>query len=325
MPLIAATHACLAFGHVPLLDRCRFPARPWRTCRADRPQRQRQVLAAGCARRDRPPRRRRGLAPARPPPCLRAAGTAVRSRKLRCSTPWSPAWAGRRNSSREWHAVSHRLAEAAADHDALLEELNRLQHELEALGAWSAASQAERAIERFGLDAEARVGTLSGGQKKRLALAQALAIGARSAAARRADQPPRSRRHRMAGRPAARLRHHAAVRHPRPPLSRPRGHTHRRTRSRPAGELSRQLRRLPEAQGRDAARRGDPGRQVRQVPRPGGSVDPQGRRGAAHAQRGPRAAARALARASARHGASAWARRAWRSMPATRAASWWPN
>jgi len=75
----------------------------------------------------------------------------------------------------EWHAVSHRLAEPGADHDALLEQLNRLQHELEALGAWSAASQAERAIERVGLDAEARVDTLSGGQKKRLALARALA------------------------------------------------------------------------------------------------------------------------------------------------------
>jgi ATP-binding cassette subfamily F protein uup len=74
-----------------------------------------------------------------------------------------------------WHAISHRLAEPDADHDTLLAELNRLQHELEALGAWSAASQAERAIERFGLDPDARVGTLSGGQKKRLALAQALA------------------------------------------------------------------------------------------------------------------------------------------------------
>jgi ABC transport system ATP-binding/permease protein len=75
----------------------------------------------------------------------------------------------------QWHSISHRLAEADADHADLLPELNRLQHELEAIGAWSAAAHAERAIERFSLDAEARVGSLSGGQKKRLALAQALA------------------------------------------------------------------------------------------------------------------------------------------------------
>ncbi len=75
----------------------------------------------------------------------------------------------------EYHAVSHRLAESGgAEQTADLARLETLQHELEATGAWSWESQAERVIERFGLDAEATVGTLSGGQKKRLALAQAL-------------------------------------------------------------------------------------------------------------------------------------------------------
>jgi ATP-binding cassette subfamily F protein uup len=51
-----------------------------------------------------------------------------------------------------------------------------LQTELESRHAWSFEAQAERVIQRFSLDADTLVGTLSGGQKKRLALAQALAI-----------------------------------------------------------------------------------------------------------------------------------------------------
>lgn len=44
------------------------------------------------------------------------------------------------------------------------------------MGAWEYESQAERVIQKFSLDPDARVGSLSGGQKKRLALAQALAV-----------------------------------------------------------------------------------------------------------------------------------------------------
>jgi len=75
----------------------------------------------------------------------------------------------------EYHDVSHRLGDTGADIDALLARLHDLQASLEAVNAWSYVSQAERAIQRFGLDADATVGTLSGGQKKRLALARALA------------------------------------------------------------------------------------------------------------------------------------------------------
>ncbi len=76
----------------------------------------------------------------------------------------------------EYHDISHQLAEGAGDHDALLARMDTLQHELEARGAWAYEVQAERVIDRFGLDPEASVGALSGGQKKRLALAQALAV-----------------------------------------------------------------------------------------------------------------------------------------------------
>jgi ABC transport system ATP-binding/permease protein len=75
-----------------------------------------------------------------------------------------------------YHDVSHRMADGAGDHDALLARMESLQHELEACGAWTYEAQAEKVIDRFGLDPDASVGTLSGGQKKRLALAQALAV-----------------------------------------------------------------------------------------------------------------------------------------------------
>ena len=76
----------------------------------------------------------------------------------------------------EYHAVSHALGEPDADHETLLDRMHDLQTQLEARDAWSFEAQAEKVIQRFSLDPDARVGSLSGGQKKRLALAQALAI-----------------------------------------------------------------------------------------------------------------------------------------------------
>src|SRR5664279_5086762 len=76
----------------------------------------------------------------------------------------------------EYHAVAHAMGEPEADQESLLERMHDLQGELESRNAWSFETQAERVIQRFSLNPDARVGTLSGGQKKRLALAQALAI-----------------------------------------------------------------------------------------------------------------------------------------------------
>ena len=76
----------------------------------------------------------------------------------------------------EYHAVAHAMGEPDADHEKLLDRMHHLQGELESRNAWSFETQAERVIQRFSLNPDAQVGTLSGGQKKRLALAQALAI-----------------------------------------------------------------------------------------------------------------------------------------------------
>ena len=63
----------------------------------------------------------------------------------------------------------------AASHAGDMAELSRLSHELEVHDAWRLNSKVEETIARLGLDADARVETLSGGTKKRVALARALA------------------------------------------------------------------------------------------------------------------------------------------------------
>jgi ATP-binding cassette subfamily F protein uup len=72
----------------------------------------------------------------------------------------------------EYHAVAHRVAEG---HAADLAELDRLTHALDSADAWRLNSRVEEVLARLGLDADAPVDALSGGLKKRTALARALA------------------------------------------------------------------------------------------------------------------------------------------------------
>jgi ATP-binding cassette subfamily F protein uup len=74
----------------------------------------------------------------------------------------------------DYHRLSHQLAEPGADHEALLAAMQPLQTRLEAEGGWAVQARIEMTIGRLGLNAEARVGDLSGGVRKRVALAQAL-------------------------------------------------------------------------------------------------------------------------------------------------------
>jgi ATP-binding cassette subfamily F protein uup len=74
----------------------------------------------------------------------------------------------------EYHHLSHQLAEPDADYDALLEAMQPLQTSLEAQNGWAVQARIETAIARLELDPEAIVGSLSGGVRKRVALAQAL-------------------------------------------------------------------------------------------------------------------------------------------------------
>ncbi len=74
----------------------------------------------------------------------------------------------------EYHEISHKLAEEGGDHDALLERMQELQTEFERTDGWSANSRVETTLAKLGLDADVQVGTLSGGLKKRVALGRAL-------------------------------------------------------------------------------------------------------------------------------------------------------
>ncbi|EJU78633.1 TPA: ATP-binding cassette domain-containing protein [Neisseria meningitidis] len=76
-----------------------------------------------------------------------------------------------RDLLRRYHHVSHDL-EHNSD-DVLLKELNELQLEIEAKDGWKLDAAVKQTLGELGLPENEKIGNLSGGQKKRVALAQA--------------------------------------------------------------------------------------------------------------------------------------------------------
>lgn len=76
----------------------------------------------------------------------------------------------------DYHQVSHALGEANADIDVLLERMQELQGILESQDGWRIHNKVQTAIARLELDEDAIVGTLSGGARKRVALARAMVL-----------------------------------------------------------------------------------------------------------------------------------------------------
>ncbi len=72
----------------------------------------------------------------------------------------------------DYHHVSQRLAHEGGS--ALLERLERIQHELEAAGGWHVNQRVETVLSRLELDPDRSFDALSGGLKRRVLLARAL-------------------------------------------------------------------------------------------------------------------------------------------------------
>ncbi|GKS68160.1 ATP-binding cassette, subfamily F, uup [Nitrosomonas sp. PY1] len=74
----------------------------------------------------------------------------------------------------EYHEVSHALSEQPEDTESLLTRLQDLQNLLETQDGWNLQAKIETVIDKLGLPADALIEHLSGGMKKRVALARAI-------------------------------------------------------------------------------------------------------------------------------------------------------
>lgn len=170
MPLLTLDNACLAFGDVALLDRAELVLEPGEKVsligRNGAGKSSLLRALAGQARLDDGTVWRQ--------PGLKVAYVAQEPDFALDRDVFATVAEGVGEAARliaEYHACA-----AAAGHDpAALARMETLQHELEAGNGWTLHHKVEQVIDRLRLDGAARVGSLSGGGIKRVALARALA------------------------------------------------------------------------------------------------------------------------------------------------------
>ncbi|WP_157268256.1 ATP-binding cassette domain-containing protein [Azohydromonas aeria] len=162
MALLTLTNAHLAFGHVPLLDGASFALEPGeRVALIGRNGAGKSSLLKILAGLDKPDD---GL-------------LQLQQGLRRFYVAQEPVFAP---GATVFEAVSEGVAEAKALRERFErhepgEDLDALQTRIEQLGGWTWEQRVEQTLQHLSLDASAQVAALSGGMKKRVALAQALA------------------------------------------------------------------------------------------------------------------------------------------------------
>ena len=170
MPLITLDRACLAYGHVALLDRAAMQLDPGERVgligrNGTGKSSLLKALANLGALDDGVVWRQ---------PNLNIAYVAQEPEFIAGTTVFEAVASGLGEIASvlaEYHAITHKVG---AGDTAMMDRMEALQATLDASDGWRMSSRVEQAVTRLNLDGEAQVTSLSGGGKKRVALARAL-------------------------------------------------------------------------------------------------------------------------------------------------------
>ncbi|SEN66553.1 ATP-binding cassette domain-containing protein [Nitrosomonas marina] len=175
MPLITLEKACLAFGHHALLDQANFQLDPGERVgligrNGGGKSSLLKILSASIKLDD----GRLWCAPG-----LKVAYVAQEPALTDTNTVYQEVSNGLGDISQallDYHTVSHALTDSENDTESMLERLQELQNALDAQDGWNIQARIETVIDKLSLSADACVEQLSGGLRKRVALARALVI-----------------------------------------------------------------------------------------------------------------------------------------------------